>query len=285
MIFSQLSSSSCSSSSSEKKTISRTRTRTTTRRNHFAWIVGFFSILLAAFGAVAQTTNGLSDAEIQGRKLAQQLLEQLPITNSIQNGILEIRDGKKTTTDVPVRFQTMVSATDWQTIYETTTKSNRIQLIVGHAAGKPNRYYFWEGLPGLGEAMDRKAMALSGSKTMRPFASSDFWIADLGLEFFHWPGQKILKKEFARGHGCMVLESTNPDPSTNGYSRVVSWIDEESGGIVQAKAYDFNNKLLKEFEPKSFKKDVNGQWQLQEMEIYNDQTRSRTQIKFDLKAK
>jgi hypothetical protein len=118
---------------------------------------------------------------------------------------------------------------------------------------------------------------------MRPFANSDFWICDLGLEFFHWPGQKILKKENTRGRGCMVLESTNPEPSTNGYSRVVSWIDEESGGIVQAKAYDFNGKLLKEFEPKSFKKDVNGQLQLQEMEIYNDQTRSRTQIKFDLK--
>jgi hypothetical protein len=63
---------------------------------------------------------------------------------------------------------------------------------------------------------------------------------------------------------------------------VVSWTDEESGGIVQAQAYDFNNKLLKEFAPKSFKK-VNGQWELQEMEIYNDQTRSRTRILFDLK--
>ena len=85
---------------------------------------------------------------------------------------------------------------------------------------------------------------------MSPFAGSDFWIADLGLEFFHWPEQKILKKEFRRGRGCMVLESTNPNPSTNGYSRVDSWIDKESGGIVQAKAYDAKGKLLKEFYPK-----------------------------------
>ena len=27
---------------------------------------------------------------------------------------------------------------------------------------------------------------------MTPFAGSDFWVADLGLEFFHWPEQKVL---------------------------------------------------------------------------------------------
>jgi hypothetical protein len=40
--------------------------------------------------------------------------------------------------------------------------------------------------------------------------------------------------------------------------------------------------LLKEFAPKSFKK-VNGQWELQEMEIRNVQTGSRTRLEFDLK--
>ena len=85
-----------------------------------------------------------------------------------------------------------------------------------------------------------------------------------------------------RGRSCKVLESTNPDPSPNGYSRVVSWIDNETLGIVQAEAYDAKGKLLKEFYPKSFKK-VNGQWELQEMEIRNDQTGSRTRLEFDLK--
>ena len=103
----------------------------------------------------------------------------------------------------------------------------------------------------------------------------------LGLEFFHWPEQKILKKEFRRNCSCEVLESTNPDPSRNGYSRVVSWIDEETLGIVMADAYDAQGKLLKEFYPKDFKK-VNGQWQLGTMEIDNVQTGSRSRIEFDL---
>jgi hypothetical protein len=236
-------------------------------------------IVFFAFGATAQTTNVLSDAEIQGRNLARQLLEQRPVTNFNQAGVLSIRDAKKTTTDVTIRFQTTVNATDWQTICETTTESNQMQLMVVHETDKPNKYFLWDGLPKLGEDLRRKAMALSGSETMRPFA-------DLGLEFLHWPGQKILRGDTARGRLCKVLESTNPDPSTNGYSRVQCWIDNETPGIVEAKAYDAQGKLLKEFYPKDLQKDkMTGQWQVGSMEIDNVQTGSRTWLKFDLKAK
>ncbi len=122
---------------------------------------------------------------------------------------------------------------------------------------------------------------------MIPFAGSDFWVADLGLEFFHWPAQRILPKTtkmptLKLGREYTLLESTNPNPSTNGYSRVVTWIDKETGGILAAEAYDFNGKLLKEFWPKSFEK-VNGQWQVGEMEIRNVQTGSHTRLDFDLK--
>jgi hypothetical protein len=241
-------------------------------------------VLFLAADATAQTTNTLSDVEIQGRELAQKILEQRPITNSIQNGILQIRYEKKTTTNVPIQFKVMASpiniAIDWETIYETAAKSNRVELVVNHKARKPNTYLLFEGLSRLGEPIDHPVI-LSGSKTMRSFAGSDFWVTDLGLEFFHWPEQKILKKEFRRNCACEVLESTNPDPATNGYSHVVSWIDEDSSGIVHAEAFDAQNKLLKVFDPKSFKK-VNGQWELQEMEIRNVQTGSRTRLEFDL---
>jgi len=119
---------------------------------------------------------------------------------------------------------------------------------------------------------------------MFPFADSDFWIADLGLEFFHWPDQKVLRHEGKRTRACAVLESTNPNPSPGAYSHVDSWIDNETLGLVHAEAYDASGKLLKVFDPKSFKK-VNGQWELQDIEIHNVQTKSHTSIKFDLKSK
>jgi hypothetical protein len=238
------------------------------------------AIVFFAVGAMAQTTNDLSGAQIQGRQLAQQLLEQRPATNLTQTGVLSIRDGTGNRSEIPLRFQTFVTVTIWSTTYETTSESNHFSLVVIHEDGKPNQYELFKGAP--------PALALpqflSGNKTMTPFAGSDFWVADLGLEFFHWPEQKVLPNttNLKRGRSYTLLESTNPNPSTNSYSRVLSWIDKETCGILEAEAYDFKNKLLKEFAPKSFKK-VNGQWELQEMEIRNVQTGSRTRLEFDLK--
>ena len=116
---------------------------------------------------------------------------------------------------------------------------------------------------------------------MTPFAGSDFWLCDLGLEFFHWPQQKVVKKEFHRQCACTVLESTNPNPAADAYSRVVCWIDNDSLGIVEAYAYDAKGKKLKNFYPKNLVK-VNGQYQVETMIMENLQTGSKSTLEFDL---
>jgi len=241
-------------------------------------------LLLAAVGAWAATTNDLADAKIQGCNLARQLLEERPATNFVQSGVLKIRDAKGHRSEIPVKCKIIVTATNWESIYETLPDTNSPgirKFTVTHGGLSPNGYELAEGSGTVDIAWSTRNLA--GPTTMIPFASSDFWIADLGLEFFHWPGQKILKHEMRRSRPCRVLESTNPDPVTNGYTRVVSWIDNETCGIVQAQAYDARGKLLKEFYPKDVKK-VKGQWQVEGMEIDNVQTGSRTRLEFDLKA-
>ncbi len=51
------------------------------------------TILLFAADATAETTNALSDAEIQGRALALKILSQRPAENTVNTGVLQIRDG------------------------------------------------------------------------------------------------------------------------------------------------------------------------------------------------
>jgi hypothetical protein len=245
------------------------------------------SILLAAFGATAQTTNGLSDAEIRGRQLAQQLLEQRPATNFTQTGVLSIRDAKGTRMEIPMTCEIIVTPTNWLNRYDAIIGSNNLStlLIVSHFDTQSNRYELFENERPLRISHGlilKMGMLLSDDRKMAPFANSDFWICDLGLEFLHWPEQKILRGDTARGRLCKVLESTNPDPSTNGYSRVLCWIDNETLGIVEAEAYDAKGKKLKEFLPRDFKK-VDGQWQVGSMEIDNVQTGSRTRLVFDMK--
>lgn len=231
--------------------------------------------------AKAQTTNGLSEAEVKGRELARQLCEAKPETNFIQGGILNIRFPNKQTTNIPVSFKAQILETGWKAGYFEGTNA----WIVIHQSGQENRYVLVGNNPGAFARNGNNFSYLNGNEAAIPFANSDFWLCDLGLEFFHWPQQKVLPKPTAlkKGREYTLLESTNHNPPTNGYSRVLSWIDKESGGILLAEAYDAQGKLLKEFEPKSFGK-VNGQWQLEEMQIRNVQTGSRTKLVFDLKS-
>ena len=98
--------------------------------------------------------------------------------------------------------------------------------------------------------------------------------------YWHWPTQRLLKTEMRKGRVCQVLESIHPQPPTNGYSRVVAWLDKETGGPILAEAYGRDGRLLKEFSIRSFKK-VEGRWQLEEMEIRDVRKRSRTRLEFD----
>jgi len=264
--------------------------------------------LLLAVDAMAETTNDSVGAIIQGRMLALHLLEQRPTESFIQTGVLKIRDAEGHSSEIPVRCEVLVTPTNWQSIYKAIYTNNPETLTVTHSSfqtgqpegdfnsnnyfpavgssniqlGPPNSYAYTGHLVQQGSATNEWKTQIKNHLT--PFAGSDFWQCDLGLEFFHWPAQKILPKttNLKRGREYTLLESTNPNPSTNGYSRVLSWIDKESGGILEAEAYDLNGKLLKDFAPKSFKK-VNGQWELQEMEIRNVQTGSRTRLEFNLK--
>lgn len=258
----------------------------------------FAALLLAAFHAKSQTTNHLSQAEIQGRQLTLEILSQRPAENTDSKGVMQIRGPRGRYSEVPIVciiFVTFPVATtniilpDWDTFYQAALTNKTEYLRVEHTATLTN-IYTWStnagddvpvvgDIPVIGHLFH--GHQITGPALLTPFAGSDFWICDLGLEFFHWPDQKIIKHETRRTRACAVLESTNPNPTPGGYSRVDTWIDNETLGIVHAEAFDANGKLLKVFDPKSFKK-VNGQWELQDMEIRNVQTGSRTWIKFNL---
>jgi len=220
-------------------------------------------------------------AEQQGRALVADLLAQRPEHNLTNKGVMRIRDTNGSQREVPIRFEVIPQSAAWLNIYEASPAGNVAgeTLHIIHCDAQPNQYSVSPvSADGLSKASLRK---LSGNQTMDTFAGSDFWVADLGLEFLHWPKQLLLKKEMRRSRSCNVLESVNPEPRAGAYSRVRCWIDIESYGIVLAEAYDAQDKLLKEFAPKEIKK-IQGQWQLEEMEIRNVQAGSRTRVVFNL---
>jgi hypothetical protein len=222
-------------------------------------------------------------AEQEARALIAAMLAQKPDQNATNTGWVKIRDAADKTREIPVRFEISSTPTNWVSVYETlpsATESGGLKLTVVHAGEQPNRYTLFD--PAATGATNAAARRLTPDQIMTPFAGSDFWVADLGLEFLHWPKQRLLKKEMRHSKSCNVLESVNPAPVPGGYARVVSWIMIESPhGIVHADAYDARGELFKRFDPRSLEK-VQGEYQVEEMEIRNRKLGTQTVIKFNL---
>ena len=225
---------------------------------------------------VVPTTSGpITDPEKAGQELVQKLRAMTPAENSSVSGVLKIRDREGTTREVPVSCQVVGGSNIWKVTYQAKVEGSAETLTIVHSAGQANEYLYTK--PGASEPQK-----LNGQQAMIPFAGSDFWLADLGLEFLHWPKQRLLKTEMRKSRWCNVLQSDNPGKA--GYARVVSWLDKESGGPIIAEGYNSAGKLLKEFSIKSLKK-VEGRYELEEMEIRSEETKSRTRLEFNFDNK
>ncbi len=244
------------------------------------------ALCLADFPTGAQDEAQYPQGSEGGQKLARDL-RNMRLEDAHWKGELKIhRHGPqgRSTTVVPVFGQAVSGDTQWKMIYLTSAADSlpAEQVTVVHTLDSTNEYLYARA-PSPGAPLGEPKV-LSGDEANIPLAGSDFWLSDVGFEFFHWPGQELLKGQMRHGQACWVLESTNPNPKPGGYSRVVSFIDKNNGGPLQAEGYGADGKLLKEFALGKVKK-VNGRWELKRMEISNDLTDSRTELEFDLDEK
>lgn len=211
------------------------------------------------------------DDPVEGQKLASELRATAPIEDSQFTGVLRIFSPGAELRQVPVRNAITVGNKVWESRYEARPANlPKESLSITRSPGASTNYYQWQH----GDKMEKP----TGNAATNSFAGSDFTLLDLGLEFFNWPTQMLVTKEMRKGRGCQVLESRPAEVTL--YSRVLTWIDEETNGILMAEAYDAHGKLLKEFEVSGFAK-VNGRYQVSEMEIRNRQTKTRTRLVFE----
>ena len=223
-----------------------------------------------------------------GAKLAERMRSLQPEENAKWRGTFKILHRQQKFPPIPVSCETTSTPTSWSVVYaaDATSASGAEKLAVLHSTNGPNQYiYARASSPGgsLGEPQQ-----LAGAAADVPLAGSDFWLSDLGFEFYHWPQQRLLKGDMRSGKPCYVLESVNPSPSAAGYGRVVSWIEKEHVAplIIEAYRADNTNKLFKEFALGSFKKDkATGRYELKSLQIDNDRTGSTTLLEFDLETK
>jgi len=221
-------------------------------------------------------TSTIVNPVAEGQQLAARLRDLPPAEASRVEGFLEILPRVGPLQSIPMTCTITPLTNGWEVAYvargSNATAGSVLAII--HRPGQLS-VYRW------GKSTNMSDSAASPGRLLEPFAGSDFWAQDLGLDFLHWPQQRVLRAEMSRGQPCRVLQSTHPNPPASGYGRVLSWVDVENGGIIQAEAYDKQGKLLKKFTLGSFEK-VEGQWRLRNMRIRNTQTGSLTDLKFEL---
>lgn len=220
--------------------------------------------------------------DLEAQSLVHDILAQVPPEIEIARGVLTSRNEDGQRRRIPFRHSIKSTPCGWTALYETDSAPgvNAERLEVVHRTGQPNQYLY----------ADRQSenelkippTVLQGDKASFSFAGTDFWLADLGLEFLHWPEQHLVrdaKIKMRIGRSCKVLESVNPHQSESNYGRVVSWIDSEYGGLIYALAYDSRGSLAKVFSLKGFKK-INDVYHVKTMELSNRQTHTKTTLQF-----
>jgi len=88
---------------------------------------------------------------------------------------------------------------------------------------------------------------------------------DLALKFLYWPNARVLGEETIRTRRSWKLQLEPPSRQSQ-YSRILLWVDEQSGALMQMEGSDWSGRLVKRFEVISAQK-IEGRWFLKQMRI------------------
>jgi len=169
-----------------------------------------------------------------GESLARNLRSSMPEEDAEFKAVLKIRSRDGQVRRVPINGRITVGQQEWQvryTLYPTGPDPSET-LVIRHRIGQPNLYQL------ASPPSTTSPQTLSAEAVNHPLAGSDFWLADLGMDFLHWPNQRFIKTEMRKGRWCHVLESSNPSPTQEQYRRVLCWLDKETGQPILAESFD-----------------------------------------------
>jgi len=212
----------------------------------------------------------LKAADDEGQELALTLRQQRPAHNTTNRAILKVRDADFRRRTVPLTVVATVGADQWMMDYLAVTNGVTNQLTIQH---RENQSPVYIARVGGGTVESVPAKTLSRVETLQPFAGTDFWVCDLGLEFLFWPEQRILRSEPHSGVMCRVLESRNPQ--ADGYARVVSWIEPKHLALLGAEGNDSKGRVLKTFSVSSVSREG-----VREMKMRDQRTDSVTELAY-----
>jgi outer membrane lipoprotein-sorting protein len=238
------------------------------------------SLIVSLLGCVALT--GSVRAEPSAEEIMQKSLLSIKVQDSTSRSTFRL---------INAAGQQRVRETDGQTKLITGTTDNRRlvkflspadvrgtkTLLIEHSAGEDD---IWIYLPAM-----KKVRRLVANNKKDSFVGTDFSYGDvIGHKVEDWT-HKRLPPEKIDGRDCYVVESTpkrSEVADNTGYSRRVSWIDEENYVALRGEMYDQGGALLKRTKAEDVLRvdDKTERYQPMKLTAENVQTGHKTIIEF-----
>jgi hypothetical protein len=124
-------------------------------------------------------------------------------------------------------------------------------------------------VPAGSEAIEPRVLNLATGEQVRELQAhlfnSVFTVEDIAMDFLTWSNQKLLGEETLKDRKCWKILSTANPSQGSAYSGVQSWIDQEYGAVLEAKAYE-EDRLSRHFRVRSFQQ-LDNTWLLKKLEL------------------
>ncbi len=133
----------------------------------------------------------------------------------------------------------------------------------------------WLYLPAL-----KRVKRIASKNKSGPFMGSEFAFEDMSSQEIEKYDYKYLKDEPCGTLTCFVVERF-PKDENSGYTRQVSWLDQEEYRVQKVDYYDRKESLLKTLTVSDYKQYLNKYWRPSASLMVNHQTKKSTTLTWD----
>lgn len=186
--------------------------------------------------------------------------------------ILRNRQGRESHRRIRIRaMETENDGDKSLTIFDSPADVKGTALLThSHKSGDDDQWLY---LPAL-----KRVKRISSRNKSGAFMGSEFSYEDLGSLEIEKYTYKYLGEDSLNGHDCFMLERYPKDKKNSGYSRIVSWLDQDEYRLWKEEYYDKRKRLLKTLTLGDYQRYLKTIWRARFMHMVNHQTGKETDL-------
>ncbi|MBU1138502.1 MAG: outer membrane lipoprotein-sorting protein [Proteobacteria bacterium] len=186
--------------------------------------------------------------------------------------VLRNQEGSENRRRIRIRImETVADGDKGLTIFDSPGDVRGTALLTyGHKVGDDDQWLY---LPALKRVKRISARNKSGAFMGSEFSYEDFGSIEVEKYTYQYLGEETLA-----GRNCYIVQRSPVDTENSGYSRIVSWLDQDDYRIWKEEYYDSKNRFLKTLSMQEYHLYLGTLWKAHEMRMVNHQKGKETDL-------